>query len=333
MKHLISIIIPCYNIENHLQKCIDSILNQTYSHFELLLINDGSTDTSLEICKAYANKDNRVRVFTHENKGVSYTRNRGIKEAKGDYVMFVDGDDYVKQDFVQKHINFFQDKVLIISGFENDKRVQTHAFLQLLEKNKNNDIPIKNILKVLKYDSLNTPCCRLFERDILIDNHIFFNESISYQEDLIFNLSYCKFINSIRPINYLGYYYINNPNSSSKKFHKNLSHTESLFQDLKFYILNENDQKTFSKFILETLLFKISNIFHQNTDFKINERYNNLGELINSPFFITGLKSIKEMNLNFVLHILLISRRVCMIFFYFNTRFYFTKFKKKYLWI
>jgi glycosyltransferase involved in cell wall biosynthesis len=245
-----------------------------------LLLNDGSTDSTLEICKSYAARDNRIRLFTHENKGVSFTRNRGIREASGELIFFVDGDDCIKQNFIQRHIDSFHEGVLVISGFENNSdRMQSHAFVKLLEQYKNKDISIQNILKVLKYDSLNSPCCRLFERDILIKNNVFFNELLSYQEDIVFNLSYCKFIDSIRPIDFLGYYYINNPNSSSSKFHKNLNYTENLFQELSLFIIDEDDHNSISKFIFETLFFKISNIFHQNTEFTIKNRLKYLDEV------------------------------------------------------
>ena len=101
---MVSIIIPCYNIAQHLPTCIQSVLLQTFTDFELLLINDGSTDTTLQICEQFAANDSRIKVFTHQNKGVSYTRNRGIKEAKGEYIMFVDGDDYVERDYIEKHL-------------------------------------------------------------------------------------------------------------------------------------------------------------------------------------------------------------------------------------
>ena len=89
----VSIIIPIYNSEQYLGKCIDSVLKQTFTDFELLLINDGSTDSSGKICDEYALKDARVRVFHKENGGVSAARNTGIKAAKGKYVTFVDADD------------------------------------------------------------------------------------------------------------------------------------------------------------------------------------------------------------------------------------------------
>lgn len=95
MNDLISVIVPVYNTSNYLKKCLDSIINQTYDNLEIILINDGSSDNSLKICKEYLKKDNRIRVYTQKNHGLSYTRNRGIKLASGKYIGFVDSDDVI----------------------------------------------------------------------------------------------------------------------------------------------------------------------------------------------------------------------------------------------
>lgn len=92
----ISIIVPVYNAERYLHKCIDSILNQTYNDIELLLINDGSTDLSGVICDEYAQNDNRIRVLHKENSGVSATRNIGLDNITGEYVTFIDADDWIE---------------------------------------------------------------------------------------------------------------------------------------------------------------------------------------------------------------------------------------------
>ena len=94
----VSIIVPVYNAEDALPRCIDSIINQEYTDFELLLINDGSKDESGNVCDAYARKDPRIRVFHKENTGVSDTRNLGIDEAKGEYIQFLDADDWITPD-------------------------------------------------------------------------------------------------------------------------------------------------------------------------------------------------------------------------------------------
>lgn len=109
MKDLISVVVPVYNKEEYVKKCIDSILAQTYSNLEVLLINDGSTDGSGAILDEYALKDKRVRVIHKENGGLSNTRNRGIKEAKGKYIGFIDADDYIEKDMYANLIKAYQE--------------------------------------------------------------------------------------------------------------------------------------------------------------------------------------------------------------------------------
>lgn len=98
---LISIIIPLYNAENYVDKILPCILGQTYTALEILLVNDGSTDGTLSKCQQYQRQDARIRVLSQENGGVSAARNRGLAEAKGEYISFVDADDYLKPDFIE----------------------------------------------------------------------------------------------------------------------------------------------------------------------------------------------------------------------------------------
>ena len=97
----ISVIVPVYNVESYLRKCLSSIACQTYSNLEIICINDGSSDNSLAICLEYQQKDPRFRVINQENKGLAAVRNRGIREAKSEYLAFIDSDDYVDPDFIE----------------------------------------------------------------------------------------------------------------------------------------------------------------------------------------------------------------------------------------
>ncbi len=99
---LISVIIPVYGVENYIRQCLDSVLKQSYKNLEIIVINDGTRDRSAEIAKEYAQKDNRIKVYDYENGGVSAARNRGLELARGDYISFVDGDDWLHPDFYKK---------------------------------------------------------------------------------------------------------------------------------------------------------------------------------------------------------------------------------------
>ena len=98
---IISIIVPIYNVEEYLEECLESIRNQTYTNIEVILVNDGSIDGSKEICERFCQQDNRFKLVTQENQGLSAARNRGVKETIGEYIMFVDSDDVVKENIVE----------------------------------------------------------------------------------------------------------------------------------------------------------------------------------------------------------------------------------------
>ena len=102
MTEKVSVIVPVYNVEKYLRKCLDSIIQQTYQNLEILIINDGSTDGSDVICREYVEKDTRIAYITKENSGVSDTRNMGLKQASGDYVTFVDSDDWIEKTYVEE---------------------------------------------------------------------------------------------------------------------------------------------------------------------------------------------------------------------------------------
>lgn len=108
---LLSIIVPVYNVEEYLPACIDSVLEQEYTNFELLLLNDGSTDRSLEICREYEQRDSRISVYTHPNKGQSGTQNRGLDLAKGEYIAFLDSDDSIEPETYACAIKLLESKV------------------------------------------------------------------------------------------------------------------------------------------------------------------------------------------------------------------------------
>lgn len=134
MQVQVSIIVPVYNIEKHIEKCVESLISQTYDNIEILLVNDGSSDNSALICHQYEKKDKRIKVINKVNGGLSSARNAGIKEAQGQYLVFVDGDDYVHQKFIEKLYLSIRDSSaeivacgirIVNENFENTNRLAT----------------------------------------------------------------------------------------------------------------------------------------------------------------------------------------------------------------
>lgn len=173
---LISIIVPVYNIERYIGECIKSILCQTYPKIEILLINDGSTDRSGEICQNYAQIDSRIKVLIKENGGLSSARNYGIKHAAGDYYLFVDGDDTIEKDMCQILLNLLKKKkaeIAISSMYRGEKKVKKERIQKYTPKSA--------IKQMLKEKTFNTSACgKLFRKEVF--NGIWFPEDKIYED-------------------------------------------------------------------------------------------------------------------------------------------------------
>lgn len=184
---MISIIIPIYNAEKYIKRCVLSVINQSYDKLEILLVNDGSTDNSLHICEAFAVNDNRIKVISQNNGGVSKARNTGLRLAKGEYVMFLDSDDYMLPDMCKTMLDVLHSKQAdcVICGIQEPEGglwcPQRNIDYSTLEDFK------KDFIYQLNTELL-SPCWnKIFKKQLI--THLF-NEEISFGEDLIFDLEY-----------------------------------------------------------------------------------------------------------------------------------------------
>ena len=198
----VSIIVPVYNTAQYLPVCLDSILAQSYEDFELVLVDDGSTDNSGAICDAYAAKDSRVRVFHQPNGGVSAARNHGVKEAQGDWICYVDSDDEVKPDYLQVMVEAICSERCLVMGNLSDDR---------MSGNLREDITLhgKEMVRYLLESGalfLSGPVAKLFRRELLVKHDIHFPEGIHYGEDMVYLFQYLNVIDEVairKTINYL----------------------------------------------------------------------------------------------------------------------------------
>jgi glycosyltransferase involved in cell wall biosynthesis len=216
MKVSISIIVPIYNICKYLPSCIDSILAQTYTDFELLLIDDGSSDGSAEICDSYSRLDCRIKVVHKSNGGVSSARNIGIDIAKGDWIAFIDGDDYVVPNYLESLLSASEcnnvDLVCCNILFVNpDKTTSQYPFT------KNGIFPAEYILEgfftteALKIQFYG-PCNKIIRRTAL--NQVRFR-NLALGEDLLFMFELLGKIENVSVIALIGYHYIKRPGSAT----------------------------------------------------------------------------------------------------------------------
>lgn len=202
----VSIIIPVYNSEQTLSKCLDSVLSSTYMDIEVLLLDDGSKDNSLSICRKYAEKDSRVRVFHHDNHGVSYTRNRGLDEATGEYIMFVDSDDTISPTWVEAYAEAIEisEADMVIGGMTE---IDVNGCYDERNPQVTGNIEVK-IWEYISDGKLNVfgyiPN-KIYKKN-LVEN-VRFDEKMTVQEDMDFAIRISETASKIFAFKETGYYY------------------------------------------------------------------------------------------------------------------------------
>ncbi len=193
----ISIIIPCYNVEQYVHKCIESVINQTYSNLELILINDGSTDNTNEVILKEVEKYDNIIYIRNKNSGVSNARNTGISKATGDYIMFVDSDDYISKNMVKNMYNLMikyktdlaKCNIKLEYVAENIIKKQKPIYSKIKYVASEN-FPKTIYKKILSTETMNSSCCSLFKTSIIKVNNLSFKEDIDNGEDAIFFMNY-----------------------------------------------------------------------------------------------------------------------------------------------
>ena len=174
MPPVVSIIVPVYNAEKYLHRCIDSILAHTYTDFEILLINYGQKDKSGKICDKYATVDNRIHVFHKKNGGASAARNYGLDKAVGKYICFIDADDWVDSNYIES-LTPSDGEDMVICSFV--KETMMPAFLSNIVRDKRNIEASLHLL--IDHMAVCSPCCKIMRRDIIERNNIRFDVNVN----------------------------------------------------------------------------------------------------------------------------------------------------------
>lgn len=183
MNELISIIIPVYKVEDYLNRCIESVVKQSYKHMEIILIDDGSPDKCPQICDCWAKRDKRIHVIHKENGGLSSARNEGIRKAQGKYILFVDSDDCIDQFACEKLLAYADGVDLVVAEatiYENGKLIhRTHTNLEENHIYSGNECAIKEI-KAGEWFA--AACYNMYNRQFIIENNLFFVEGILHED-------------------------------------------------------------------------------------------------------------------------------------------------------
>lgn len=221
MTKLVSIIVPIYNAEKFIDKCLNAIVNQSYHNIEIILVNDGSTDQSIDKCIVWEQADSRIRVIDQVNGGVSIARNKGIDVATGELLLFIDVDDYIEQETVKTLVEQQSQTQadMVIYGFYR------HLMDGTIRKNEGNQTTkmmsssqfLSQFWQHYEEEITNTPFNKLYKSQILKENHIYFPEGITMGEDLLFNLDYLAFTKQILIFDSYLYHYMMHPNQATLK--------------------------------------------------------------------------------------------------------------------
>lgn len=299
MCELVSIIVPIYKVEEYLNRCIDSIVKQTYKNIEIILVDDGSPDRCPQICDEWALRDKRIRVIHKENGGLSSARNAGIRKAQGDYILFVDSDDYIDRFACEKLLGYADGVDLVVAEatiYENGKtihRVRTNLMENYVYTG------IECATKAIKAGEwFAAACYNMYKRQFILDNNLFFVEGILH-EDIDYLPKLFLAAKTVKYMKYEFYMYVIRSTSicgtKSEKHLKDLFDTYARWAKLNGTISNKKLRKTYagalSKFYMATCReYKVKEKIYppgMNGAYLI---YNalNFRELIKAVFFIVA---------------------------------------------
>lgn len=293
-----SFIVPVYNTEKYLKKCLDSILNQTFKDFEVIVINDGSTDNSLNIIKEYSLKDKRIRYYDRTNVGLSETRNFGVSICNGKYITFVDSDDYIEKELLEKisKINSEVIRIQLCTEDENNKLINNYE-----EEDFKNLSGEEAFNIVMNYKFVETACVYFFEKNFYLKNNFKFEKG-KYHEDFgLIPLIIIK-ANNVTSINYIGYHYIqrngsimNNDiyNKQRKKSYDTLFHFINAKNKIKTNLYKNINATNMMSFMANSTILKARNLKKDDYKNYVKElKNNNVFDYVLTNTLIRKIKKI-----------------------------------------
>lgn len=270
MSDLVSIIVPVFNAEDKLGRCVDSLIAQTYKNVEIIMVDDGSEDNSLSVCRRYAEMDSRIRLFHFDNHGVSFSRNQGLEHAEGKYISFVDSDDYVNNELIEVLLRQMTDNKADLAVSPLSSHNNAEEFCIGISKDH-----IEQILFLCGNHLIFGPTQKLYKADLIGD--IRFPESRQYGEDLLFNLKYLDKIDKICFVNRQMYYYCRRSDSLSTRvrwnmFENDMELNQALLEwfESKEMLIPETG-KYISDRIFDTVINSVCLMFRQDCKLTVGE--------------------------------------------------------------
>ena len=242
---MVSIIVPIFNGEEYIDRCIGSILKQSYMNIEVILVDDGSNDNSRQICERYEENDCRVKLICKKNSGVSAARNTGIESAKGEYIQFVDVDDYMDENMTESLVTSMKNNVdFVICGYKNiyEKGIVVKNTISDISRFCTKGEFLNEFGVFFKRLLINSPWNKLYKKSIIIDNELMFDVNMRLGEDLLFNLKYldkCRDID-VLPIYPYNYYQLNDNSLTSKYKNDHFDTEKFIYNQIRSFLKDNN---------------------------------------------------------------------------------------------
>ncbi|OPJ62710.1 glycosyltransferase [Clostridium oryzae] len=308
---MISFIIACYNEGKNIERCISELL-YSKDDFEVIIIDDGSTDDTYSVCKDIQCRNSRIRVYKQENKGVSAARNTGLNHAKGDWIFFADADDVLLKECIDIFSNYLSENIPIIqacqvyenSTFSGDNK----RYLISSEKLQNIALNRKAYVNIVQpqyksmIDSVHGVYCKLFNRAYLMKYGIKFVEGLGLGEDLLFYIEALEHCTKVILVNSPVYKIIKNANSSTRRFNvRMLRYACSFATDIYAFYKKNKKNRTFYINMCYQIYFHIevgvvSNLCHENTDYSTKEKCVELKRVISIPIIDEAIETTYQHN-------------------------------------
>lgn len=212
----VSIILPIYNVEKYLEKCVNSVINQTYQNIEIILVDDGSKDSSGRICDELVESDNRIKVIHKKNGGLASARNAGYEMATGEYIMYIDSDDVIKNDIAEKCVSAMEKKRSDVVIFGYEKMAEDGQVLEICKwsnKTYNHDEMVEYLYEAICNMSFGYAWNKMYRKSTIDKSKVFGDAKVIDREDLVYNLELLRFWDRITYIDSVGYEYLQRSSS------------------------------------------------------------------------------------------------------------------------
>lgn len=282
---MISVVIPIYNAEKYIKRCLESVMAQTYEDIEIILVNDGSIDSSYKLCEEISERDKRIRIINQENMGVSVARNQGLEDCKGEYVIFVDSDDYLKSNMIEvlyKNIRI-NEADYVICDYITVKEGLLIESEQVIDYGSYKDTEIKEIIRnMIGGGKLFSSVWRgIYKKDIIIDNHIEFKQ-MKFAEDMLFNFEYLLNCNKVTVIDDKLYFYVENSSSALNRTKLDILETGKIPYEMNKLLFRYKMIEEYKEEYFQEIILMIERVF--NIDLNIKR-------------FIYNMKKLREENI------------------------------------